>query len=42
MYNNEWRVSETNFVPSASTICGVKNEHSRLKCIETYDVTDSS
>jgi hypothetical protein len=37
MDNNEWRISDTNLVPTASAICGVKTEHSRLKPTEAYE-----
>jgi hypothetical protein len=36
MCNNEWRKSEINFVPTASTICGVKTEYTGFKRIKTY------
>jgi hypothetical protein len=36
LYNNEWGISETNFVPTASAVCGAKTKHSRL-IIKTYE-----
>jgi hypothetical protein len=36
-YNNEWRISGTSLVPTATAICGVKTEHPRPKPIETYE-----
>jgi hypothetical protein len=30
----QWKMNETNYVPIASDICGVKAEHARLKCIK--------
>jgi hypothetical protein len=30
MYKHDWRTTETNYVPTASYICGVKTEHSRF------------
>jgi hypothetical protein len=38
-YSNKWRIGETNIVPTASAICGVKTEHSRLKPIETKNLS---
>jgi hypothetical protein len=29
-----WKMNETNYVPIARDICGVKTEHARLKCIK--------
>jgi hypothetical protein len=37
VYNNEWNISETNNVPTASTICEVKSEYSRLKQMKTFE-----
>jgi hypothetical protein len=31
MYKNEWRITETNYVPITSVICCMKTEHARLK-----------
>jgi hypothetical protein len=31
MYDNKWRINETNYVPIASAICGVKTECTRLE-----------
>jgi hypothetical protein len=35
IYSNEWRISETDSMPTASVTCGVKTENWRLKRIET-------
>jgi hypothetical protein len=37
MYNNDWKINETNLVPTACTICGAKSEHSRLNLTETCE-----
>jgi hypothetical protein len=36
MYNNDWRISETNLVPAACAVCGVKTEHTRLWPLQIY------
>jgi hypothetical protein len=34
MYNNEWRISELNYVLTANAICEKRTEHSILKRIK--------
>jgi hypothetical protein len=51
MYKNEWVINESNHVPIASDICGVKTEHARFKRVklknlsrhtDVFDVVSSS
>jgi hypothetical protein len=42
MYGDEWRISETNLVPIAGAICGVKTKHSRIEPVETHDESVTS
>jgi hypothetical protein len=38
VYNDKWRSSETNVLPTAGAICGVITERSKLKASLRYTV----
>jgi hypothetical protein len=42
MFSNEMRISETNFMFTASAICWVKKQNWKLNSIETYEESGKS